>query len=524
MVSPNRNKIAGFRGGRDPAALQENMELLTGQRGNGLDRAITVRELAQLGLINVTRNSQGSVVTKPVLPQAPDDKPISIPDAPVNFSGFGGFGAIMLEWKNPTFNGFAYAEIWRAVPNKDNSAPSIKQAVLIATTPATVFGDVVDPGSAFYYWCRFINTKNIPGPYQGVDGIRVSTSSNIENIIDEIGTQMKDSELIKSLSSDISNLSSSVTESQQAIKSINKDGSLAYQALWSMKAQAGDIKAGIGFLAKSDGTSQVAVSASQFFVFDPNVAGGETQPLFAIDKGNVVIPKALIESATIQILTAQHIVADEVKAGISISSPEIDGGKITGGWAGFGPGGRFNGYHTYISANGVLQSDQIQAYGGSFDNVRILNNCVIEGTLSVAQIKGDVYKRINIYKANGYRFNTNTGTSNDWHNALEFVLDPEDIDKSLDIPEIDIDYGGAYIDCRLYIEDGVSNRYQDLNEKSSRDVADISKVTVVNFPARRRSRCVLQIRGWNRKGNSSGVGMAPQTIKMHYYKSVTVNV
>ncbi|HIF9289517.1 TPA: phage tail tip fiber protein [Photobacterium damselae] len=523
-MASNRSKVTGFRGGRDPAALQENMELLTGQRGNGLDRAITVRELAQLGLISVTRNTQGSVITTPALPTLPEDKPIERPHAPVGFAGFGGFGAIMLEWQNPTFYGFAHAEIWRAVPNADGSAPNIDQAVLIATTPATVFGDVVEPGSAFYYWCRFINTKNIPGPYQGVDGIRVSTSSSIENIIDEIGTQMKDSELITTLSSNISNISSSVTEQRQTLDSINENGSKAYQTMWSIKTQTEEITAGIGLLSKSDGTSQVAIAASQFFVFDPNVAGGETQPLFAIDGGKVVIPKALIETATIQILTAQRIVADEVKAGISIESPEINGGKITGGWAGFGPGGRFNGYHTYISANGVLQSDQIQAYGGSFDNVRILNNCVIEGTLSVAQIKGDVYKRINIYKANGYRFNTNTGTSNDWHNALEFVLDPEDIDKSLDIPEIDIDYGGAYIDCRLYIEDGVSNRYQDLNEKSSRDVADISKVTVVNFPARRRSRCVLQIRGWNQNGNSSGVGMAPQTIKMHYYKSVTINV
>ncbi|HIF9180944.1 TPA: hypothetical protein ACX6QL_002004, partial [Photobacterium damselae] len=203
-MASNRSKVTGFRGGRDPAALQENMELLTGQRGNGLDRAITARELAQLGLISVTRNTQGSVITTPILPTLPENKPIERPHAPVGFAGFGGFGAIMLEWQNPNFYGFAHAEIWRAVPNADGPAPNIDQAVLIATTPATVFGDVVEPGSAFYYWCRFINTKNIPGPYQGVDGIRVSTSSSIENIIDEIGTQMKDSELIKNLLGDIS--------------------------------------------------------------------------------------------------------------------------------------------------------------------------------------------------------------------------------------------------------------------------------------------------------------------------------
>ncbi|MGR5465373.1 hypothetical protein ACPV5G_20765, partial [Photobacterium damselae] len=268
---------------------------------------------------------------------------------------------------------------------------------------------------------------------------------------------------------------------------------------------------------------QVAIAASQFFVFDPNVEGGATQPLFAIDKGNVIIPKAFIETATIQILNAQTIVADEVKAGISIKSPVIEGGSVTGGWAGFGPGGRFGGYHTYISPNGTLQTDRIQAYGGSFHNVRISNSCVIEGVLDVAQIKGDVYRRINIHKPNGYRFNTNTGTGGIWHNALEFVLSAENIEKSLDIPEIEVNYNHAYVDCRLYIIDGVNNRYRDLNEKSPSEPVNMSKVVVIDFPANRRSRCILQIRGWNQRGSSTGVGLAGQTIKMHYYKSVTIN-
>ncbi len=75
----------------------------------------------------------------------------------------GGFGAIMLEWENPTFYGFSFAELWRAAPNADGSVPYLEQAVLIATTPATVFGDIVNPGSTYYYWCRFVNINNIAG-------------------------------------------------------------------------------------------------------------------------------------------------------------------------------------------------------------------------------------------------------------------------------------------------------------------------------------------------------------------------
>ena len=97
--------------------------------------------------------------------------------------------------------------------------------------------------------------------------------------------------------------------------------------MWTAKVQAGDIKAGIGIVAKNDGTSQVMVSASQFFVFNPN-SPSTTAPLFAIDNGQVVIAEAIIRKATIQILNAEKITADYVKAGVSISSPLINGGQI----------------------------------------------------------------------------------------------------------------------------------------------------------------------------------------------------
>ncbi|PSU19622.1 hypothetical protein CTM97_21010 [Photobacterium phosphoreum] len=500
MVPPKNNTKSGFRGGRDSAAIQENIELLTGQRGNGLDRAITMRELASLGLINVTRNSNGAVIPKPVPPIRPDiNLPVDVPHSPVGFAAFGGFGAIMLEWENPTFNGFAHAEVWRASPNKDGSAPYLDQAVLIATTPATVFGDIVNPGSTFYYWCRFVNINDIAGPYNNIEGVKVSTSQNLSNIIDDIGKQMKESELIQALVIDISEgdkvsnaaikdakntlnntiakveneykaadailtgsisslsqvlttadqalaqkieqvqsdykgadtvtnaavttltktvsdgdsalakrvsnvesayksgdkalsgaitaldkvtakrdkvvadkvntvqsslngVAATVQQHSQAISTINKDGSTAHKAMWNTKAQAGDIKAGIGILADSNGISQVAVSASQFIVFDPNVDGGSTQPLFSIDKGNVIIPKAFIEKATIQILNAQTIVADKVKVGISINSPIINGGQVTGGWAGFGYGGHFGGYYTKIHSNGTIETERLQMY------------------------------------------------------------------------------------------------------------------------------------------------------------------
>jgi hypothetical protein len=132
---------------------------------------------------------------------------------------------------------------------------------------------------------------------------------------------------LDAVESSVNSVKSSVSSNSSAISTLNKDGSTAHKALWSVKANAAGVKAGIGLIAKSDGTSEVAVAANRFLVFDPNNTRNLT-PLFAVSKGKVVIPKALIEEATIQVLDAQIITADKIVAGASITSPIIKGGTI----------------------------------------------------------------------------------------------------------------------------------------------------------------------------------------------------
>ncbi|BDA17649.1 hypothetical protein KAM345_015630 [Aeromonas caviae] len=177
------------------------------------------------------------------------------------------------------------------------------------------------------------------------------------------------------------------------------------QAMWTAKASAGQITAGIGLIAKSDGTSQVMVSASQFFVFNPN-SPSTTAPLFAIDNGQTVIAEAIIRKATIQILTSEKLTADYVKAGVSISTPLINGGQIdmgnaflSGGAAGFGKGGPYGGWgwgwYTIIYADGSLYTNRLYAEGGYVRNMTIGNctidqNCIVHGTIFAERIVGDV--------------------------------------------------------------------------------------------------------------------------------------
>lgn len=202
-------------------------------------------------------------------------------------------------------------------------------------------------------------------------------------------------------------LTASVQTQSQAIASIQN----GVQAMWSVKTTVGDITTGIGLVTGSDGTSQVMISASQLFVFDPN-GSAPSQSIFAVSGGKVTIQKAVIQSAVIEQITSMSITADAIKAGVSLSAPVISGGTLSlgdmymnGGAAGFGRGGPYSGWswswHTLILSDGSLYTDRlyasggtftgtVYANGGTFNNVTINENCNVLGTVYANKIVGDV--------------------------------------------------------------------------------------------------------------------------------------
>lgn len=465
-----------FRASSTQQGLTENMQILTGQKGDRLDKALTLREAASLGMLNLRRTAGGAVV--PELPPAnnvdPEWSGVQPPHPPVNVSVSGAFHTIVLTWDAPTYWGHAFAEVWRS--GDDN----LSHAVRVGTTLANVYADAVGKEFSAFYWVRFVNKNSMEGPYQGTEGLHAATSKDVQDILDELQGKIEASHLVQSLlepiqqvpqlSNNLNQLGASLDEEVQARTNAQEalaqkitqvtagykegdtqlagqittetearasaDGALGKridtvtakagelgaavqqqsqaiadleggaQAMWSAKASAGEITAGIGLIAKSDGTSQVAISASQVFVFDPN-SSKPMAPLFAIDNGQVVMAEAIIRKATIQILNSEKITADYIKAGVSISAPSISGGSfdmgnafMSGGSAGFGLGGPYagwgKGWFTIIYSDGNLYTNRLTAQGGRIDNMTMRNctieqDCVVKGTVFADRIVGDVY-------------------------------------------------------------------------------------------------------------------------------------
>ncbi|EAU3477186.1 DUF1983 domain-containing protein [Salmonella enterica subsp. diarizonae] len=378
-----------WRAGKDLAAVVENMEIGTGQRGDGKDAFVTQRQLAELKLAKMSGGSGGIRLApglgQGIFPVIPPPERLTKPEG---FEVTSGFGYVLLEWVMPKYNGHSLAEVWRGT--EDN----LSDAVLVGTTPGQVYSDPVDPGWKGFYWIRFVNSAGVSGPYNSPDGTPAETQMDVQAVIDQIHDEAAKSPIVEELKKEISN---SAKATNEHIEKISEDGGKAFQAMWAQKASADGITAGIGIVAGKDAAgnpiSQVAVASSQFFVFDPNNPGNTAYP-FAVSGGKVVIQKAVIYDAVVQTLAAQRIVADEVKVGAALTAPYIRSGTISNGNFTVDSNGNMNAVNANlnnVTSRGGTFYD-LYAVRGTMNNVHILENCQIDGRLSAAQIDGDIAK------------------------------------------------------------------------------------------------------------------------------------
>ncbi|ENZ3704608.1 hypothetical protein [Serratia marcescens] len=173
-----------FRSGTDLPTVTENIQTLTGQRGDGLDRAVTVRDLARLGF-STKKAGNGGVSLIPGWTPPPDwggpgaNKPTQFPTKPTGFTAYGAFSFIALVWDMPKYGGHSLTEIYR------NSADNLADAVIVGTEAAGVFSDPQNTGTpGAYYWIRHVNANGVPGPFNDTAGTFAKTDPDAaQNLI-----------------------------------------------------------------------------------------------------------------------------------------------------------------------------------------------------------------------------------------------------------------------------------------------------------------------------------------------------
>lgn len=129
-------------------------ELLDGMMAGDL-RSVSVAELVAAGVISIANNGD---IAGPAVDY-------TIPPAPAGLTATGGTTVIVLEWYDPVYPNFAYAEVWR------NATDNRATAERIGVATVRRYADTVGENAGYYYWVRFFSKAGVVGGFNATSGV-----------------------------------------------------------------------------------------------------------------------------------------------------------------------------------------------------------------------------------------------------------------------------------------------------------------------------------------------------------------
>jgi Domain of unknown function (DUF1983) len=182
-------------------AVKGLLDVREGLIGDPLDKSVTLRDLVNGGIANVSLTSRGgasasSVITSAVSTANTGYDPtadMNPPPAPTNFTVTGLFAAIQLSWDIPPITNYAYTEVWRASNNV------IGDAVRIAAVSSSIYADTVGNSQTYYYWIRHVSQADVIGPYNGTLGVQGQSAQDSSLLLDLLTNQITETQLYSTL-------------------------------------------------------------------------------------------------------------------------------------------------------------------------------------------------------------------------------------------------------------------------------------------------------------------------------------
>lgn len=157
--------------------------------GKGGSKFVTVDDLITGGI--ATTGPGGTIVP------STGGGAVTTPPVPTNVAASGAVQNVIVSWDAPLYFGHAHAEVWGASTN------NIGDAVLLGMTPGTIYVDPIGPSATRYYWVRFVNTNDTPGPYNSLVGTSATTGSDVTYTLGLLAGQITTTQLATALNNRI---------------------------------------------------------------------------------------------------------------------------------------------------------------------------------------------------------------------------------------------------------------------------------------------------------------------------------
>jgi hypothetical protein len=238
--------------------LREEMHVLMGKLGNGRERALTLADAIESGVI--VPGPGGGLIPGPGIgggSAAPYEPDLTPPPQPGAFMATPAISHILIEQAQPFYtqgHGHLRTHVYGAIHgDPGDPLPVFADAIEVGQFDGTIWGMPSNPATTWHLWIKWESVDGVLSatPAGGTNGVAATTGQDVSSLLEALTGQITSSELSTSLSTPISQipgiasaLAQEILDRAQADADEAQDRADAIQA--AADAAAADLAAEVG--------------------------------------------------------------------------------------------------------------------------------------------------------------------------------------------------------------------------------------------------------------------------------------
>lgn len=293
--------------------VRETLQTYMGSQGNVLDRGVTLRDLSDTGLIDLSKSYLTTRRGSPVAGPGPaagggTDPDLTPPPTPTGFTVGAGISHLFIGCAPPTYSqghGHLVTRLYGATWTT-GGLPVFANATVLTEFQGTVFAHPTNPATTWHLWITWVTRDGVESavPAGGTNGLSVTTGQDVSSLLAALAGQITQSQLYADLGARIDLIDGSgagsvnARLSTEASTRATQTGEL--YAKYTVKVDVAGLISGYGLASTANNaapTSSFGVRANAFFVSPPAVASA-TAPTTDLYDGYVWLDTSVVPNVT----------------------------------------------------------------------------------------------------------------------------------------------------------------------------------------------------------------------------------
>lgn len=195
--------------------VRETLMTFLGRQGNPLDRALTVRDLVDTGLLKLRSGFQFKPGSGNSMPLEPGNGVVDVyepdltpPPTPGSMTATGSISYIMIEHEAPLYrhgHGHLRTRLYGKIVNPGDPLPTFADAVEIGQFSGTVYAHPSNPATTWRLWIKWETNDGVLSvdPAGGVNGLEAITGQDMALLLEALNGQITSSQLYADLNARI---------------------------------------------------------------------------------------------------------------------------------------------------------------------------------------------------------------------------------------------------------------------------------------------------------------------------------